>query len=97
MGNGPVFVGGGCAGGGSAVIRLELPVLVFVYLVVFLAAIFLVWLSYEMVRRFRETRSVRHRVKCALCGMEYEDRSSSQLPPCPRCGSLNERSKIKAY
>lgn len=78
-------------------IRVELHTLVFIYLLVFLAAIFLVWIPYEMVKRFRESRSVRGRIKCAVCGMEYEDRSSTSLPSCPNCGSLNERLNLKTF
>ena len=78
-------------------INLELPWLVFVYLLVFLVAIFFVWIAYEMVRRFRERNSLRHRLQCGICGMEYEDRSTEELPHCPRCGSLNERRRLKAY
>ena len=78
-------------------IKLSLPWLVFVYLMVFLAAIFLVWVAYEMVRKIRENRSMRYRLQCAICGMGYEDRTPTVLPRCPRCGSLNERLKLKAY
>jgi uncharacterized C2H2 Zn-finger protein len=78
-------------------IRIALPWLVFAYLLVFLAAIFTVWIAYEMVRRFRENRGVRHRLQCAICGMLYEDRTKTPLPHCPRCGSLNERQKLKIY
>lgn len=78
-------------------IRLEIHTLVFVYVLVFLAAIFAVWIPYAMVRRFRESRSVRGRIKCAVCGMEFEDRTSTSLPRCPSCGSLNERINLKAY
>ena len=78
-------------------IRLSLPWLVFVYLLVFLSAIFFFWIAYEMVRRFREKRVLRHRLQCAICGMEYEDRTTAVLPRCPRCGSLNERFKLKAF
>jgi len=79
------------------VIRLDLSHLIFVYVMVFLAGIFAVWIAYEMVRHFRDTRSARYRVQCAICGMEYEDRSKAPLPHCPRCGSLNERYKPKTY
>ncbi len=78
-------------------IRVSLPWLVCVYLMVFLAAIFFAWIAYEMVRKFREGRSLRHRLRCTICGMEYEDRTPTVLPRCPRCGSLNERFKLKAY
>lgn len=78
-------------------IRLSLPGLVFVYLLVFLATIFVIWIGYEMARRFREGRSQRHRLRCAICSMEFEDRTPTVLPRCPRCGSLNERFRIRAY
>ncbi len=78
-------------------IRIELPWLVFAYLLVFLAAIFSVWIAYEMIRRSRDARSHRGRLRCALCAMEFTDRESASLPRCPRCGSLNERLKLKDY
>ena len=78
-------------------IRVELQWLVFVYLLVFLAGIFVIWIAYEMARRNRERRSLQHRVQCALCGAQFEDRSSIALPRCPRCGSLNERIKPRGY
>jgi rRNA maturation endonuclease Nob1 len=78
-------------------IRIALPWLVFAYLLVFLAAIFSVWIAYEFVRRIRETRSQRHRLQCVLCGMLFEDRTEVGLPRCPRCGSLNERKPVKIF
>jgi rRNA maturation endonuclease Nob1 len=50
-----------------------------------------------MVRRVRENRSRQYRIRCAVCGMEFEDRTPAILPRCPRCGSLNERDKLKVY
>ena len=67
-------------------IRISLPWLVCVYLLVFLGAIFIAWIAYEMVRKFRESRSLRHRLNCTICGMEYEDRTKTLLPRCPHCG-----------
>ncbi len=78
-------------------IHVALPWLAGVYLLVFLAAIFFAWIAYEMVRKFRESRDQRHRLRCTICGMEYEDRTPTVLPRCPRCSSLNERFKLKAY
>ncbi len=78
-------------------IRVGLAELVFLYLLVFLAAILTVWIAYEMVRRAREHRSRYGRLRCAVCAMEFEDRTSTALPRCPRCGSLNEREKLKVY
>ncbi len=78
-------------------IRVSLVELVFLYLVVFLAAILAVLIAYEMVRRVRENRFRQHRIRCAVCGMEFENRTPAILPRCPRCGSLNERDKLKVY
>ena len=61
-------------------IRINLAELVVVYLLVFLAAILVVWIAYEMVRRVRENRSRKHRVRCAICAMEFEDRSLRFFP-----------------
>ncbi len=72
-------------------IRVSLTFLIFVYLLLFLVGIFSVWLLYEW-RRHRTTRRVmQFRVKCAICGLGFEDREANPLPRCPRCGSLNER------
>ena len=78
-------------------IRISLPWLVCVYLLVFLGAIFIAWIAYEMVRKFRESRSLRHRLNCTICGMDYEDRTKTLLPRCPHCGSLNERFQLRVY
>ena len=43
-------------------IRVELPVLVFIYLIVFLAAVFSLWIVYEWLRRSREKEALRYRV-----------------------------------
>jgi len=29
-----------------------------------------------------------------ICAFEFEDRTPTILPRCPRCGSLNERFKL---
>jgi len=78
-------------------IPLEFRWIISIYLLVFLAAVFLVWVGYEMARIHRESHSLRHRLRCTICGMEYEDRTSTLLPRCPRCGSLNERLNIGGY
>ncbi len=72
-------------------IAIELPWLVFVLLLVFLTGILAVWILVEIGRRHQSHRARRHRIRCAVCALEYEDRSATPLPVCPRCGSLNER------
>ena len=78
-------------------IPLELPWLVFACLFVILAGIFFVWICYEIVDRQRMRRALRHRLRCALCGMEFVDAAGDPLPRCPRCGSLTERRKPQLF
>jgi rubrerythrin len=75
------------------VIRVSLAALVTIYLLLFLAAVFLLWLSSEWNRRRRERRALRYRLRCVICAFEFEDRTDALLPRCPHCGSLNERFK----
>jgi DNA-directed RNA polymerase subunit RPC12/RpoP len=75
-------------------IRVELSMLVFIYLFVFLAALFSLWIAYEWRRIRREKEVLRYRVRCTICATIFEDRTNVILPRCPRCGSLNERFEI---
>jgi hypothetical protein len=77
------------------VIRVSLAALVTIYLLLFLAAVFLLWIVGEWKRGRRERRALRHRLRCAMCAFEFEDRTETLLPRCPRCGSLNERFKLE--
>jgi uncharacterized paraquat-inducible protein A len=75
-------------------LRVELSVLIFIYLFVFLAAIFSLWIVYEWRRQRHEKQALRYRVQCTICASIFEDKTSALLPRCPRCGSLNERFKM---
>jgi hypothetical protein len=72
-------------------IRVSLTTLIFIYLAVFLSVIFFVWISRNWRRLRQEKEALRHRLRCTLCAFEFEDDTSTLLPRCPRCGSLNER------
>ena len=72
-------------------IQVSLSYLVLIYLVIMLGPIFCAWLFNEWVRQRREKAAFRHVMRCRLCAFEFEDKTSSLLPRCPRCGSLNER------
>src|SRR5438094_1585395 len=74
-----------------AVIRVSLAALVTIYLLLFLAAVFLLWIVGEWNRRRRERRALPYRLRCVMCGFELEDRTDGMLPRCPRSGSLNVR------
>lgn len=72
-------------------IRVSLTVIVFLYLIVFLSTIAAVWLLDTRRRRRESRRALQFRLRCAICGFDFEDRSASPLPNCPRCGRPNER------
>jgi len=77
------------------VIRVSLAALVAIYLFLSLATIFLLWIVGEWGRRRRERRGLRYRLRCVICALEFEDRTTALLPRCPRCGSLNERYRLE--
>lgn len=77
-------------------IRASLTVLIFVYLFSFLAMVFAVWMATGLARKRREQRALRHRLRCTICSCEFEDRTNTLLPRCPRCGTLNERFKFRS-
>ena len=78
-----------------AVIRVSLATLVTIYLLLFLAAVFVFWIVGEWNRRRRERRALQHRLRCVICALEFEDRTDALLPRCPHCGSLNERFRME--
>jgi DNA-directed RNA polymerase subunit RPC12/RpoP len=73
-------------------IAINIAELLEIYVAVFLAAIFVLWVTYKMVGKNSKTHC--HCLRCSLCGMPFEDHSPTLLPRCPRCGSLNERSNF---
>ena len=75
-------------------IRVHLTVIVFFYLSAFLLVIAGGWLLDERRRARRARRALHFRLRCAICGLEFEDRSEAPLPVCPRCGRPNERVAI---
>ncbi len=79
----------------NPVIRVSLAALATIYLLLFLAAVFLFWIVGEWNRRRRERRALQHRLRCVICAFEFEDHTDALLPRCPRCGSLNERFKME--
>jgi len=76
-------------------IPASLATLIFVYLGIFLAVIFGNWIAWNIARLARERKLYRHRLRCALCAFEFEDDTADQLPRCPRCGCLNERTRFR--
>ena len=75
-------------------IHVTLSYLVLLYLVLMLGPIFCAWIYNEWRRQRRERAAFRHVLRCALCSFEFEDKTRTILPRCPRCGCLNERYKL---
>ncbi len=72
-------------------IRVNLNVLVLIYLGLMLGPVLFFWLLNEHRRHRRERAAFRHVVHCRLCAFDFADHSGEPLPLCPRCGSRNER------
>jgi len=75
-------------------IQVSLNVLVFIYLGLMLGMIFGAWMLSSWRRQRRERLAFRHVLRCRICSFEFADESSTLLPRCPRCASLNERYRI---
>ncbi len=75
-------------------IRVTLSYLVLIYLLLMLGPIFFASLLNEWRRHRRERAAFRHVLRCSLCAFEFEDKTAAILPRCPRCGCLNERTRL---
>jgi len=75
-------------------IRVELPVLIFIYIYVFTTVIFGLWFVHGWQRQKRRKEALRYAVRCTICASIFEDKTTEPLPRCPRCGSLNERRQL---
>ncbi len=75
-------------------IRVPLTVIVFIYLFGFVTVVSALWIFDEHRRQRNARRALQFRLRCAICGFEFEDQSAVSLPDCPRCGRPNERLEI---
>jgi rRNA maturation endonuclease Nob1 len=75
-------------------IRVPLTIIVSLYLFACLAVLCALWLRDEHKRVREAARTLQFRLRCAICGFEFEDLSDVPLPLCPRCGRPNERVRI---
>lgn len=72
-------------------IPVSLPWLILGWLLLCLAGILTLWISFEMGRRKRERLIQKHRIQCNICYTQYEDYSNASVLTCPRCGSSHVR------
>jgi rubrerythrin len=77
-------------------IRVDLAWLVLIYLGLMIGPVLFLWLLNEFRRQRRERAAFRYVLRCGMCGFEFEDRTDTLLPRCPRCASLTERYKISS-
>ena len=75
-------------------IRVPLTVIVFIYLIGFLIVVSALWIFDERRRQRNTRRALQFRLRCAICGFEFEGQRAVPLPSCPRCGRPNERVEI---
>lgn len=75
-------------------IRVNLSWLIVIYLGLMIGPVLILWLVNEFRCQRRERAAFRFVVRCGMCGLEFEDRSPTLLPRCPRCASLNERYRL---
>lgn len=66
-------------------------------LLVFLAPISLAWISFEMEKTWNERREIRGLSQCRLCGAMISGVRMGHIVNCPRCGALNETTKLKIF
>jgi hypothetical protein len=78
-------------------IPITLSWFVFIYLALFLAAVLILWIGYEILRKRHANSIARVRVFCRICGSRYTDGTSGDLMRCPVCDSLNERSSTGGF
>ena len=80
-----------------AMIPITLSWFVCFYLGLFLAAVSILWIGYEILRKRHANSISRVRVFCRICGSRYTDGTSGDLMRCPVCDSLNERSSTGGF
>lgn len=71
-------------------IQIETQWFIFLYLLLFLTAIFSAWISFEIFRRRVGRRTRDRAITCPRCGMVFQPPAQNDIFPCPRCGGKME-------
>lgn len=73
--------------------RVDVPTLVFLYVMSALCAIFFFWIVFE--RKVIFPKFVREEAdvwECSICSYTYVDSTHHEISQCPRCQSYNKKS-----
>jgi len=71
-------------------IEIETQWFIFLYLLLFLTAIFSAWVGFEIFRRRVGRRTRDRAINCPRCGMTFLPPAAGDIFPCPRCGGKIE-------
>jgi hypothetical protein len=75
-------------------IKLELNILIFLYIFLFVIGIFLVWMFFGYKGIKRPARSEMDYIwKCSVCLDDYIHSKYEDISICPVCGSYNKKER----
>ena len=75
-------------------IRIDIPTLIFLYIVSSAIILLVVWTiaGYRGKRKF-SPKDIEYIRKCMVCSHVYIDSRHEEISECPLCGSYNKRSE----
>ena len=78
-------------------IPVQIDMAILIYLMFPLAAVFLLWVSFERSESFKKY-SIQHKEvwQCSICTYTYVDSTHSAISRCPQCGSFNQKEEADA-
>ena len=75
-------------------IRVDLSLLFFIYLLLSLGAIIALWIWFELTHPSRRLTPYSKKVyRCGICTFNYIDDVDKKITQCPRCLSFNDSSE----
>ena len=75
--------------------HVSLSVLFVCYLILILSLLLALWVAGDWRRKRQEKTARKYHLVCNICGIPYEDKTTDPIPPCPKCGALNERERLR--
>ncbi|MBF0493513.1 MAG: hypothetical protein HQL28_00090 [Candidatus Omnitrophica bacterium] len=73
-------------------IRIDLSVLIFIYLFLSVIALLVLWIFYDLGTKLKSFSSdEKHVWYCHICGNTYVDSMNDEISKCPKCSSYIEK------